>query len=66
MSKVYIITRTISVTQEIEISDVDNKQAAIQQADNARDSEWFETSVNHVEIDDVECVGDWEDGVCQS
>jgi hypothetical protein len=55
MKKIYTVTRTITVTQEIEIEDVDNEEAAIQQAQNARDSEWFEVSVNHVEIDDVEC-----------
>jgi hypothetical protein len=55
MKKIYTVTRTITVTQEIEIEDVDNEEMAIQQAQNARDSEWFEVSVNHVEIDDVEC-----------
>ena len=58
MNKIYIVTRTITVTQEIEIEDVDNEEMAIQQAQNARDSEWFEVSVNHVEIDDVECYED--------
>lgn len=58
MSKIYTVTRTITVTQEIEIEDVDNEEMAIQQAQNARDSEWFEVSVNHVEIDDVECYED--------
>jgi hypothetical protein len=55
MKKIYTVTRTITVTQEIEIEDVDNEEMAIQQAQNARDSEWFEVSVNHVEIDYVEC-----------
>jgi len=55
MSQAYIITRTITLTQEIEINDVDDEQSAILQAENARDSEWFEVSVNQVEIDDVEC-----------
>jgi hypothetical protein len=55
MSQTYIVTRTITLTQEIEINDVDDKQSAILQAENARDSEWFEVSVNQVEIDDVEC-----------
>jgi len=55
MSKTYIVTREITVTQEIEIEDVDSEEAAIQQAENARDSEWFEVQVNHVEIADVEC-----------
>jgi hypothetical protein len=64
MKKIYTVTRTITVTQEIEIEDVDNEEAAIQQAQNARDSEWFEVSVNHTEIDDVECY-DLEDGDCQ-
>ena len=41
--------------EEIEIEDVDSEEAAIQQASNARDSEWFEVQVNHVEITDVEC-----------
>ena len=58
MSKIYTVTRTITVTQEIEIEDVDNEEAAIQQAQNARDSEWFEVSVDHIEIDDVECYED--------
>ena len=58
MNKIYIVTRTITVTQEIEIEDVDNEEMAIQQAQNARDSEWFVVSVNHVEIDDVECYED--------
>ncbi len=58
MKKIYTVTRTITVTQEIEIEDVDNEEMAIQQAQNARDSEWFEVSVNHVEIDDVECYED--------
>jgi hypothetical protein len=64
MSKIYTVTRTITVTQEIEIEDVDDEQSAILQAENARDSEWFEVSVNHVEIDDVECY-DLKDGDCQ-
>ncbi len=55
MSQTYIVTRTITLTQEIEINDVDDEQSAILQAENARDSEWFEVSVNQVEIDDVEC-----------
>jgi len=58
MNKIYTVTRTITVTQEIEIEDVDNEEMAIQQAQNARDSEWFEVSVNHVEIDEVECYED--------
>jgi hypothetical protein len=58
MNKIYIVTRTITVTQEIEIEDVDNEEMAIQQAQNARDSEWFVVSVNHVEIDEVECYED--------
>ena len=56
MSQTYIIQRTITLTQEIEINDVDDEQSAILQAENARDSEWFEVSVDHVEIyEDVEC-----------
>jgi hypothetical protein len=55
MNKTYIVTREITVTQEIEIEDVDSEEAAIQQAENARSSEWFEVQVNHVEIADVEC-----------
>ena len=55
MNKTYIVTREITVTQEIEIGDVDSEEAAIQQAENARDSEWLEVQVNHVEIADVEC-----------
>ena len=55
MNKTYIVTREITVTQEIEIEGVDSEEAAIQQAFNARDSEWFEVQVNHVEITDVEC-----------
>ena len=58
MNKTYIVTREITVTQEIEIEDVDSEEAAIQQAENARDSEWFEVQVNHVEITDVECCED--------
>ena len=58
MKKIYTVTRTITVTQEIEIEDVDNEEMAIQQAQNARDSEWFVVSVNHVEIDEVECYED--------
>ena len=58
MKKIYTVTRTITVTQEIEIEDVDNEEMAIQQAQNARDSEWFEVSVDHIEIDDVECYED--------
>ena len=54
MNKTYIVTREITVTQEIEIEDVDSEEAAIQQAENARSSEWFEVQVNHVEIADVE------------
>jgi hypothetical protein len=58
MSQAYIITRTITLTQEIEINDVDDEQSAILQAENARDSEWFEISVDHIEIEDVECCDD--------
>ena len=58
MSQTYIIQRTITLTQEIEINDVDDEQSAILQAENARDSEWFELSVDHVEIEDVECCDD--------
>ena len=55
MNKAYIVTREITLTQEIEIEGVDSEEAAIQQAQNARSSEWFEVQVNHVEIADVEC-----------
>ena len=48
MSQTYIVTRTITLTQEIEINDVDDEQSAILQAENARDSEWFEISVDHI------------------
>ena len=58
MSQTYIIQRTITLTQEIEINDVDDEQSAILQAENARDSEWFEISVDHIEIKDVECCDD--------
>jgi hypothetical protein len=58
MSQTYIIQRTITLTQEIEINDVDDEQSAILQAENARDSEWFEISVDHIEIEDVECCDD--------
>jgi len=58
MSQTYIVTRTITLTQEIEINDVDDEQSAILQAENARDSEWFEISVDHIEIEDVECCDD--------
>ena len=36
----------------------DSEEAAIQQSENARSSEWFEVQVNHVEITDVECCED--------
>jgi hypothetical protein len=55
MNNTYIVTREITITQEIEIGDVDSEEAAIQQSENARDAEWFEVQVNHVEITDVEC-----------
>jgi hypothetical protein len=55
MNNTYIVTREITITQEIEIENVDSEEAAIQQAENARDAEWFEVQVNHVEIADVEC-----------
>jgi hypothetical protein len=58
MSQTYIIQRTITLTQEIEINDVDDEQSAILQAENARDSEWFEISVDHIEIENVECCDD--------
>ena len=55
MNKTYIVTREITVTQEIEIEGVDSEEAAILQSENAREAEWFEVQVNHVEITDVEC-----------
>ena len=55
MNKTYIVTREITVTQEIEIEGVDSEEAAIQQSENARYSEWVEVQVNHVEVIDVEC-----------
>ena len=55
MNKTYIVTREITLTQEIEIEGVDSEEAAIQQSENARDSEWLEVQVNHIEIADVEC-----------
>ena len=58
MNKTYIVTREITLTQEIEIEGVDSEEAAIQQSENARSSEWFEVQVNHVEITDVECCED--------
>ena len=58
MNKTYIVTREITLTQEIEIEGVDSEEAAIRQAENARSSEWFEVQVNHVEIADVECCED--------
>ena len=54
MNKTYIVTREITVTQEIEIEDVDSEEAAIQQSETARDAEWLEVQINHVEITDVE------------
>ena len=58
MNQTYIVTREITITQEIEIEGVDSEEAAIQQSENARDCEWFEVQVNHVEITDVECCED--------
>ena len=55
MNNTYIVTREITITQEIEIGDVDSEEAAIQQADNALDAEWLEVQVDWVEITDVEC-----------
>ena len=55
MNNAYILTREITITQEIEIEGVDSEEAAILQSENARDAEWFEVQVNHVEITDVEC-----------
>ena len=55
MNKTYTVTREITVTQEIEIEGVDSEEAAIQQSENARDSEWLEVQVNHIEVTDVEC-----------